>query len=99
MTAFLELLRRLLAREEAGAERGEEVEDAFSGLEPLAELLARLEQLDPQHGGAAHTGLSLALRRYLGRSLGFDATPSTTTEIQRQHIVPLLWPAVSIQLG
>ena len=70
---------------EALAEAPEAAEmDALAALEPLEELLARLDQLDPLHGGAAHTGLSLALRRYLGRSLGFNAVESTTTEIQRQ---------------
>lgn len=76
-------LRRELAREVPGPAATAEI-DALAALEPLEELMARLEQLDPLHGGAAHTGLSLALRRYLGRRLGFNAVESTTTEIQRQ---------------
>ncbi len=53
---------------------------------PLAELLARLDHLEavgPEAPVAAHTQLSLALRRYLGRSLSFRAPESTTSEIQR----------------
>ncbi|MEO1084235.1 MAG: hypothetical protein AAFY88_08330 [Acidobacteriota bacterium] len=79
----LEALRRQLARADAEGPADAEEQDAFAALEPLAELKARLEQLDPLHGGAAHTGISLALRRFLGRSLGFNAVESTTTEIQR----------------
>ena len=51
---------------------------------PLAELLDRLRQLDPTAAEAAHTGLSLGLRDFLGRSLGFPAMESTTTEIERR---------------
>lgn len=53
---------------------------------PLAELLARLDYLEtmgPEAPTAAHTQLSLALRRYLGRRLSFRAPESTTSEIQR----------------
>ncbi|HYH47562.1 MAG TPA: hypothetical protein VEG34_17910 [Thermoanaerobaculia bacterium] len=53
---------------------------------PLAELLARLDYLEamgPEAPAAAHTQLSLALRRYLGRRLSFRAPESTTSEIQR----------------
>ena len=59
---------------------------AAPALAPLAELLARLDHLDAVGPAAplpAHTQLSLALRRYLGRSLGFPAAESTTSEIQR----------------
>jgi hypothetical protein len=49
---------------------------------PLAELERALGGLaaDPV---AAHAGLSLALRRYLGRRVGFPALESTTTEVAR----------------
>jgi hypothetical protein len=53
---------------------------------PLAELFARLDYLEtvgPEAPAAAHTQLSLALRRYLGRRLSFRAPESTTSEIQR----------------
>ncbi|HZI63155.1 MAG TPA: hypothetical protein VFE44_00165 [Thermoanaerobaculia bacterium] len=56
-------------------------------LEPFAELLARLQEIAQLPAGAsepAHTRLSLALRRFLGRAFGFHAAESTTTEIQRQ---------------
>jgi hypothetical protein len=56
-------------------------------LEPFAELLARLQQIAQLPAGAsepAHTRLSLALRRFLGRAFAFHAAESTTTEIQRQ---------------
>lgn len=52
---------------------------------PLEELEAALGGLGP--GSAAEPGhavLSLALRRYLGRSLAFHAAESTTSEIQRE---------------
>ncbi len=50
--------------------------------EPLAELLERLRRLDPSAAEPAHTGLSLALRKFLGRSLDFPAAESTTSEIR-----------------
>ncbi len=50
--------------------------------EPLAELLLHLRRLDAATAEPAHTGLSLALRRFLGRSLDFPATESTTREIR-----------------
>lgn len=51
---------------------------------PLAELLAALAPLPAAAPEASHTALSLALRRYLGRALGFHAAESTTSEIGRQ---------------
>lgn len=70
------LLRRL---EHAPAE------PARAPLEPLEELLERLRQLSPAGSGEpVHTGLSLALRGYLGRTLAIGARESTTSEIQRQ---------------
>jgi hypothetical protein len=52
---------------------------------PLEELEAALGGLaagSPAEAG--HAVLSLALRRYLGRSLAFHAAESTTSEIQRE---------------
>ncbi|MEM6792780.1 MAG: hypothetical protein AAF725_02285 [Acidobacteriota bacterium] len=81
----LEQLRRRLAADPSG-EHGDSSIDPLTLLEPLAELKARLAQLDPQHPGAAHTLLSLTLRRYLARRLSFPAVESTTTEIQRRMV-------------
>ena len=53
-------------------------------LEPLPELLRHLGELDPAAAEPAHTGLSLGLRTFLDRSLGFPAAESTTTEIDRR---------------
>lgn len=51
-------------------------------LEPLEELLAAVTRIDPAAGSEpAHTAMSLALRRYLGRTLGFHAPERTTSEI------------------
>ena len=52
--------------------------------DPLEELLEHLANLDPTAAEPAHTGLSLGLRRFLGRSFSFRATESTTTEIERR---------------
>lgn len=62
---------------------------------PLDELLERLRQLDPSAGEPAHTGLSLSLRNFLGRSLGFHAVESTTSEIQRRLRETPLPPTVA----
>jgi|CXWL01.1.fsa_nt_gi hypothetical protein len=52
---------------------------------PWPELLANLNQAGSAASPeAAHVALSLALRRYLGRSLGFPALESTSTEISRE---------------
>lgn len=52
---------------------------------PLEELLHALGELGPATPPEpGHAVLSLALRRYLGRSLGFHAAESTTSEIQRE---------------
>lgn len=53
-------------------------------LAPYDELVQHLVELDPTDTEPTHTALSLGLRRYLGRSLGFQATESTTSEIQRR---------------
>ncbi|MEM1181746.1 MAG: hypothetical protein AAGM22_25605 [Acidobacteriota bacterium] len=84
----LDRLRRQLAVETAADLESAAERDAYAHLEPMAELKARLEQIDPLYGGAAHTGLSLALRTFLGRTLGFNAVESTTTEIQRHLLSP-----------
>ncbi len=52
--------------------------------EPLPEFLHRLQRLDPAAAEPAHTGLSLVLRNFLGRSLDFPTAESTTTEIRRR---------------
>lgn len=52
--------------------------------EPLAELLQHLRRLDPTAVEPTHTGLSRALRHFLGRSLLFPATESTTHQIRRR---------------
>ena len=54
-------------------------------LAPLAELEQRLDALQTELSPTAgHVDLSMALRRYLGRRLGFAAPESTTTEIRRR---------------
>lgn len=52
--------------------------------EPLTELMRLLQRLDATVAEPAHTGLSLGLRGFLGRSLGFAAAESTTSEIERR---------------
>jgi hypothetical protein len=60
-------------------------EAARPALPPLAELLAALDALGSEPSVvAAHTRLSLAVRRYLGRALGFPAVESTTSEVYRR---------------
>lgn len=72
---LLFLWRRRSAEETPGAAR----------LSPLAELEQRLHTVTAQPSPeAGHVVLSMALRRYLGRRLGFAAPESTTTEIRRQ---------------
>lgn len=52
---------------------------------PFEELEAALATLGPGSPvEPGHAVLSLALRRYVGRSLGFHAAESTTSEIQRE---------------
>lgn len=58
---------------------------ARPALEPLEELAAELDRLRGESSMLAlHTGVSFALRRYLGRRLPFPAVESTTSDIQRQ---------------
>ena len=60
-------------------------------LEPLDELLKTLGEIDVRAGSEpVHTATSLALRRYLGRMLHFNATESTTSEIERRLAMGLL---------
>lgn len=51
---------------------------------PLAELERALGALDALEPTEAERALSLALRRYLGRSLGIPAAESTTSELARR---------------
>ena len=54
-------------------------------LPPFAELTGELDRLTSEPSVIlAHTRLSMALRRYLGRVTSFPAVESTTSEIQRQ---------------
>jgi len=66
--------------------------------EPFPELLDRLGRLDPADAEGAHTGLSLALRDFLGRRLGFHAVESTTTEIHRHLHRSVVDPATAHEL-
>ncbi len=53
-------------------------------LAPFPELEAALSALAGEAPAPGHARLSAALRRYLGRALGFPAVESTTREIERQ---------------
>ncbi|MFL6260100.1 MAG: hypothetical protein ACJ76Y_10335 [Thermoanaerobaculia bacterium] len=65
--------------------RREGAPGARPALEPFAELAAELDRLLGEPSMLAfHTGVSFALRRYLGRRLPFPAVESTTSDIQRQ---------------
>lgn len=82
MTALSLLLGLLLFLRR---DKGEAAEMERPDLPPLAELLAALDRLAGETSTMrAHTGLSLAFRRYLGRALGFGAAESTTSEIHRR---------------
>lgn len=71
------LLRR--RREAAGVGRAR--------LDPLPELAAALAGARAAESAVeGHARVSLALRRYLGRRLGFPAAESTTSEVQRQLV-------------
>ncbi|HKH49100.1 MAG TPA: hypothetical protein VKM72_30915 [Thermoanaerobaculia bacterium] len=60
------------------------VEAARPQLAPFEELLGELDRIAAEPSVLRlHTRLSLALRAYLGRSLGFAAAESTTSEIHR----------------
>ncbi len=58
---------------------------AVPALPPFEELAAELDRLRNETSMLSlHTGLSFALRRYLGRRLPFPAVESTTSDVQRQ---------------
>jgi hypothetical protein len=58
---------------------------AVPALPPFEELRSELDRVGAEPSViVAHTRLSFALRRYLGRVLPFPAVESTTSEIQRQ---------------
>jgi hypothetical protein len=67
-------------------------------LAPLAELLAALDRLATGAPSplALHTGVSQALRRFLGRTAAFPAPESTTTEIQRL-LLARGWPSAQVR--
>jgi hypothetical protein len=74
-----------VARRAAGAARAAAAAAAPPPMpEPLQELLAALRRIDVRGGSEpVHTALSLALRRFLARTLSFNAIESTTLEIER----------------
>ena len=58
---------------------------AMPALEPFEELTAEIDRLRREPSMLVlHTGLSFALRRYLGRRLPFPAIESTSSDVQRQ---------------
>jgi hypothetical protein len=69
---------------------------AVPALAPLDELLAGLDRLAGEPSVSLHTRLSLALRTYLGRTLAFPATESTTSEIHRRLLARRL-PAALVR--
>lgn len=73
------LVAALLARRRSAAAVAGEVVDPWEALETALERLARAADAE-----TAFTGLSLELRRYLGRTLAFPAAESTTTELRRR---------------
>lgn len=86
------LLRRLANQSQTEHLPFQRQVDPLTLLSPIDELMSRLDRVDPDYVKPAHTGLSLALRRYLGRRLDFPAVESTTTEIQ-QRLRSLMLPA------
>lgn len=77
ITAAAWALRRASRAAVAGAA-------ARPDLPPLPELEAALAALAGAAPAPGHARLSTALRRYLGRALGFHAVESTTREVERQ---------------
>ncbi len=72
---------------------------AVPALAPWPELVAALTRLEHDDAGspaALHTGLSQALRRYLGRACAFPAPESTTSEIQRT-LLARGWPGAVVR--
>jgi hypothetical protein len=87
----------LLWRQERRRRAAAAAAPAAPPLAPLAEMLAALDRLAAAPSALAlHTGLSQALRRFLGRSLGFPAPESTTSEIQRR-LLANGWPAAQVR--
>ncbi len=82
--------------------KGDETAMERPDLPPLGELLAALDRLAGEPSAVrAHTGLSLAFRRYLGRALVFHAAESTTSEIHRyllSHRLPAPLVRQSVEL-
>ena len=76
----------------AGA--GVEASASTPALAPFPELEAALSALAGEAPAPGHARLSAALRRYLGRALGFPAVESTTREIERQLAARRLDPAL-----
>jgi len=70
---------------------------AEPALAPLPELEKSLDRLAGLAPLPAHVGMSLALRRYLGRVLSFPAVESTTGEVRRQLQTRRLPPAAARQ--
>ncbi|HET9209632.1 MAG TPA: hypothetical protein VFR03_04505 [Thermoanaerobaculia bacterium] len=65
--------------------RRKDAPGAVPALPPFEELAAALDRLRGEPSMLAlHTGVSFAIRRYLGRRLPFPAVESTTSDIQRQ---------------
>jgi hypothetical protein len=82
--AFL-ILRQRRAEKPAEASRPD--------LAPFPELAVALDRLAKEPSAVRlHTGLSLAFRHFLARTLGFGAEEHTTTEIQR-HLLAGRLPA------
>ena len=66
-------------------------------LAPFPELAVALDRLATETSAVRlHTGLSLAFRHYLARTLGFGAEEHTTTEIQR-HLLAGRLPAALVR--
>ncbi len=88
------LLAALVLGRRLAAEGRDETATPAAG--PLAELLGRLAGLDPGAGSEpVHTGLSLALRHFLGRTLGIHARESTTREIDDRLGATAVPPALA----
>lgn len=58
--------------------------DAVATLSPWDDLERALAAIDPRQPEIAHAALSLALRRYLGRTFAMPAAQSSTSELGRR---------------
>jgi hypothetical protein len=84
MSAICLALGWLLWRRRRTAEPGTAEQPALA---PFEELVGELDRIAGEPSAVqVHARLSLALRRYLGRSLSFRAPESTTSEIQRRLV-------------